>query len=78
MVAIIPKGVYNMKNRHVIIKKNQEAYQKANKKTAILNELSEILHLNKQYLGYLLRACGKVIIRKGNIVVVARLLSKIV
>jgi len=22
MVAIIPKGVYNMKNRHVIIKKN--------------------------------------------------------
>ena len=73
MVAIIPKGVYNMKNRHVIIKKNQEAYQKANKKkkTAILNELSEILHLNKQYLGYLLRSCGKVIIRKGNIVVVA-------
>jgi len=24
MVAIIPKGVYNMKNRHVIIKKNLE------------------------------------------------------
>jgi len=73
VVAIILKGVYNAKDRCVIIKKNQEACEKADKKkrTAILNELSKILHLNKQCLGCLLRSCGKVVIRKGNIVIVA-------
>jgi hypothetical protein len=44
------KEVYTMKNRYVIIKHNQEAYKKASKKikTAIINELSKILNMNKQ------------------------------
>jgi hypothetical protein len=73
MVASIPKGVYTMKTRYVIIKHNQEAYKKAPKKekSEMINELSEILNMNRQYVGYLLRASGKEIIRKGNIVVVA-------
>jgi hypothetical protein len=73
MVATIPKGVYTMKDRYVIIKHNQEAYKKASKKikTAIINELSKILNRNKQYVSYLLRVSGQEVIRKGNIVVVA-------
>jgi DNA-binding transcriptional ArsR family regulator len=73
MVASIPKGVYTMKTRYVIIKHNQEAYKKASKKekSEMINELSEILNMNRQYVGYLLRASGKEVIRKGNIVVVA-------
>ncbi|WP_448589075.1 hypothetical protein [Thermodesulfobium sp.] len=31
----------------------------------MLNELSEILHMNKQYLGYLLRNSGKIIKNKN-------------
>ena len=67
MVASIPKGLYNMKNRYVIIKHNHKKYKRASKKikTAMLNELSEILHMNKQYLGYLLRNSGKIIKNKN-------------
>lgn len=73
MVAFIPKGVYTMRGKAVIIKHNAEAYQKASKKikSKILEELSEILHMNKQYLASLLRKAGKVVVRKGKIVVVA-------
>jgi len=73
MVATIPKGVYTMKNRYVIIKHNQEAYNKApkKKKSKMLNELSKILNMNKQYVSYLLRVSGLEVVRKGNIVVVA-------
>jgi len=68
MVASIPKGLYNMKNRYVIIKHNHKKYKRASKKikTAMLNELSEILHMNKQYLGYLLRNSGKIIKNKNS------------
>ncbi|HEB75383.1 MAG TPA: hypothetical protein ENJ04_03430 [Nitrospirae bacterium] len=42
MVATVPKGVYTMKDRYVIIKHNAKAYQKASKKvkTEMLDKLS--------------------------------------
>ncbi|MFN3740185.1 MAG: hypothetical protein ACK4TF_05865 [Thermodesulfovibrionales bacterium] len=67
MVAEIPKGVYTMQNKLVIINHNAKAYQKASKKikSQMLKELSEILHMNKQYLASLLRASGKVLVDSG-------------
>jgi|GEM_PF-2598013 len=57
MVATIPKEVYTMKNRYVIIKHNQEAYKKVSKKikTAIINELSKILKMQFMISHYLTR-----------------------
>ena len=77
MVASIPDGVYKMKSRYLIIKHNKKAYQKSIKKlkTHILDELSEILHLNRQYLSSLLRNIGNPIIRNGKVVVVADVTS---
>lgn len=73
MVAKVPKGVYTMKNKLVIINHNAKAYQKASKKTKsqMLKELSEILHMNKQYIASLLRASGRVLVTKGKIRVIA-------
>lgn len=73
MVATVPKGVYTMKNRFVIINHNAKLYQRATKKvkTQMLNELFKLLHMNRQYLAGLLRNAGKVIYRKGKAVVVA-------
>lgn len=73
MVTKIPKGVYTMEKRLVIIRHNAKAYQKASKKikAQMLKELSEILHMNKQYIASLLRASGKVVVTKGKIRVIA-------
>jgi len=73
MVAQVPKGVYTMKSRNVIIKHNARAYQKATKKQKgeLLDELSEFLQMNRHYIGYLLRNTGKVVRRRGKEVVVA-------
>ncbi len=72
MVATVPKGVYTMKDRYVIIKHNAKAYQKASKKvkTEMLDELSAMLSMNRHYLGYLLRNTGKEVCRYGKIVVI--------
>lgn len=72
MVAQVPEEVYTMKARYTIIKHNAKAYQKGTKKvkSLILEELSEILHMNRQYLASLLRKVGKVALRKGRSVVV--------
>ncbi|HHN64363.1 MAG TPA: hypothetical protein ENK09_03260, partial [Nitrospirae bacterium] len=72
MVATVPKGVYTMKNRYVIIKHNAKAYQKATKKqkAQMLDELSELLQMNRHYIGYLLRNTGRVVFREGKTVVV--------
>ncbi len=67
MLARIPKGVYTMKNKLVIILNNAELYRKANK---LLKELSLILHMNKQYLASLLRNSGRKVIRKARTVVI--------
>ncbi len=73
MLASIPKGVYTMKNKLVIILNNAELYRKANKKqkSKLLKELSLILHMNKQYISSLLRNSGKKVIRKSRTVVIA-------
>lgn len=72
MVVSIPEGVYTMKDKSRIIKHNQELYQKASKKvkSRILDELSELLHMSREYLGSLLRKAGKVVLRQGKTVVV--------
>jgi hypothetical protein len=72
MLASIPKGVYTMKNKLVIILNNAELYRKANKKqkSQLLKELSLILHMNKQYLASLLRNSGRKVIRKARTVVI--------
>ncbi|MCX8031631.1 MAG: hypothetical protein N3A59_08670 [Thermodesulfovibrionales bacterium] len=72
MVTQIPEGVSTMKDRFVIINKNAKVYQRASKKikSQMLTELSEILHINRQYIAFLLRKSQNVVIRKGKIVVV--------
>ncbi|MCW4002400.1 MAG: transposase family protein, partial [Candidatus Bathyarchaeota archaeon] len=72
MVASIPKGVYNMKERLVIINHNADSYRKASKKlkSQMLTELSQILHRNRQYVGYLLRTSKKVVLRQGNLQII--------
>ncbi len=52
MAVVIPEGVYTMKSRFVIINENAKVYQRASKKVKarILDELTHILHMNRQYL----------------------------
>ncbi len=68
MVSIIPKKLYTMQQRYSIIKENARKYQKGSKKikTQILNELENILRMNRQYLSFLLRNTGKKIVLKGK------------
>ncbi len=56
MITLIPEEVYTVKkDRFLIIRKNVETYQKASKKvkTQILDELSHILHMKRQYIALL-------------------------
>jgi hypothetical protein len=78
MVAQIPKGVYTMKAKRAIIKHNAALYRKATKKvkSIMLDELTEMLHMNRQHLAKLLRSTGRVVARKGNVVVVSDLSPK--
>jgi len=73
MVSIIPKGVYTMKGRMSIISQNSSNYRKASKKkkSIILDELTQILHMNRKYLAYLLRNSGKTIYANGRVRVIA-------
>jgi len=59
--------------KKAIINKNAKKYQKSAKKikSKLLEELTKILHINRQYIASLLRNSRKVICRKGKIVVVA-------
>ncbi|MCX7913006.1 MAG: hypothetical protein N2511_00310 [Thermodesulfovibrionales bacterium] len=52
-----------MRDRFVIINHNAKRYQKASKKlkSQMLEELSKILHRNKQYIASLLRESNRVI-----------------
>ncbi|MCS7215967.1 MAG: transposase family protein [Thermodesulfovibrio sp.] len=72
MVAIVPEGVYTMKDRFVIINHNAHNYTKASKKvkSQMLTELSLILNRNRQYLGYLLRKSARVVLRNGNVQII--------
>ena len=62
MVSVIPEGVYTMQNRMSIIYKNATKYQRAKHKvkSQMLNELSQMFHMNRKYLALLLRNTGKV------------------
>jgi len=72
VVARVPKGVYTMKARCAIIKHNAKAYRRATKKvkSLMLDELTEILHMNRQYLASLLRSTDKVFARRGKVVII--------
>lgn len=61
MVSKFPKTLYTMEQKYAIIRENAKIYQKARKKvkTEILNELTNILKFNRDYLAYLLRNTGK-------------------
>ncbi|MGC8971809.1 MAG: hypothetical protein ACP5K2_06375 [bacterium] len=68
MVTTIPEGVYTMKGKMSIIIHNAYNYCKGSKKqkTNILNELTEILHMNRKYLSCLLRNAGKTFYVNGK------------
>jgi hypothetical protein len=68
MVATVLVGVYTMKDRCVIENHNAKCYQRETKKVKnqMLNELSVLLYMNRQYLAWLLRTSGK-----GRTVIVA-------
>ena len=71
MVSKFPKLLYSMGQRYAIIKENARRYQKARKKIKIeiLNELTNILRLNRDYIAYLLRNIAKKIYLKDKGVV---------
>lgn len=81
MVSEIPKGLYNMEKRYAIIKKNADRYRKSSKKIKkqMLDEMVEILHNNRQYIGYLLRNTGKkkVVIKERGVVFVGEYSDKL-
>ena len=73
MVSKLPKGLYTMEKKYAIIKENAKIYQKGRKKlkSQILDELEEILGMNRQYLSFLLRNTGKkVVIKKRGLILV--------
>ena len=61
MVATFPKGVYKMTDRMSIISANSGRYCKAGRKLKgkILDELTHILGMNRNYVAYLLRNVGR-------------------
>ena len=71
MVSKFPKLLYSMEQRYAIIKENARKYQKARKKIKIeiLNELTNILRLNRDYIAYSLRNIAKKIYLKDKGVV---------
>ena len=78
MVSKFPKLLYPMEQRYAIIKENAKIYQKARKKikTEMLNELTNILGFNRDYIAYLLRNTGKKIYLKGKGIVLIGEYSK--
>jgi len=72
-MVIIPEGLYPMEQKYAIIQVNAERYRKGKKKVKgqILNELAEVLNMNRQYISYLLRNTGRrVVLRERGIVLV--------
>ena len=59
MVSKFPKTLYTNQQKYAIIRENAKIYQKARKKvkTEILNELTNILKFNRDYLAYV--SCQK-------------------
>ncbi|PNV78709.1 MAG: transposase [Fervidicoccus sp.] len=67
MLASIPERLYSRWQKMEIFKSNAEKYVKAKKKEKrlILDDLSKILHMNRNYIALLLRRFGKVIYFNG-------------
>jgi hypothetical protein len=78
MVSKFPKTLYTNQQKYTIIRENAKIYQKARKKvkTEILNELTNILKFNRDYLAYLLRNTGKKIYLKDKGIVLIGEYSK--
>ncbi len=72
MVTRIPEGVYTMNDIKRIIQYNAKVYQQASKrvKSQMLDELSHLVHRNRQYVAFLLRMEGKEVYRRGDVRVV--------
>lgn len=71
MVIKIPNKLYNMEGKYAIIKANAGMYQKSREKikSIILDELQQILKMNRQYLSFLLRNTGRKVVLKNRGVV---------
>lgn len=56
MTITLPEGIYSMPAKRSIVKTNAVKYRKASKKmkSTILDELTEITHLNRKYLSTML------------------------
>jgi len=69
----LPKETFCMKTRYMIIRKYAKIYKKASKeqKTKILDLLTGMLSMSRNYIAYLLRNTGKIVSRKGNIIVIS-------
>ena len=75
MVIVIPEGLYHMEQKYAIIKVNAERYRKGTKKVKgqMLDELTKVLNMNRQYISYLLRNTGrKVVLRERGIVLIGQ------
>jgi len=72
MVINIPKGIYTMEDRKAIISANAPLYRRSRKKikSNLLNELVNVLKMNRKYISFLLRNSGKKLYR-GKTTIVA-------
>lgn len=68
MVSQFTTISYTMEQKYSIIKENAKIYQKSRKKIKgmILDELEQILKMNRQYLSFLLRNTGKKVVFKNK------------
>ena len=78
MVINIPKGIYTMEDRKAIISANAPLYRRSRKKikSNLLNELVNVLKMNRKYISFLLRNSGKKLYR-GKTIIVADLKSSL-
>lgn len=73
MVASIPRGLYTMRDRMSIISENVGKYRKSRKKgrSQILDELTEILGMNRKYLSFLMRNAGSEVYTPRGVRIIA-------
>lgn len=69
MLITIPEGIYTMSAKRSIIKANAQNYRRASKKkkSEILNDLAQTIHLHRKYLITLLNGTGKVVYTKEGV-----------
>ena len=69
MVSILPKGVFNMKQKRKIVKENAARYKRMSKKEKgkMLTELEEITGYSRKYIIYLINLENKTIYNKKGV-----------